>query len=131
MSDRASRLREKRNKSKQKVRSEASEASRTSKPSKTSETEETAEPEKSEEKDESDESLVKNERVGTYLYLSEEQRDEMRYRYKILSAEYEREFGDELEKNRHYYPLVVQYGLDGLDDCDAQDVREMLDGLED
>lgn len=118
MSDRASRLREKRNRPNEKPQSQASNSSKPSKPSKTSET------------DETDKKSVKDEQVGTYLYLPELQRDEIKYQYKILSAEYEREFGEELEKNRHFYPLVVQYGLESLDGLDAQDVQELLSDLD-
>ena len=145
MSDRASRLREQRNRSKEAVRSQASENNekeepsepsntpKPSKPSQTSQTEEPeqpSEPEETSEDEDDDEQSVKDEQVGTYLYLPEGQRDEMKYQYKMLSAEYEREFGEELEKNRHFYPLVVEYGLDRLADLDAQDVRDLLDELD-
>ena len=142
MSDRASRLREQRNRSKQKVQSQPSESdeadkqseppstSKPSKPSKPSQTEETSKTESDGESEGDDEQSVKDEQVGTYLYLPEGQRDEMKYQYKMLSAEYEREFGEELEKNRHFYPLVVEYGLDRLSDLDAQDVRDLLDELD-
>jgi len=49
------------------------------------------------------------------------------YQFKRLSAEYEREFGEEFEKNRHFYPLVISHGLDSLDGWGASDVREKLD----
>ena len=135
MSDRADRLSKRRKQTEGKVREQAE----TDEPSKPSEPDETGEPDEPDEPaqtdetgdgDETDEQSVKDEQVGTYLYLPEGQRDELRYQYKLLSAEYEREFGDELEKNRHFYPLVVEYGLDRLDGADAQDVQELLDGLE-
>lgn len=127
--DRSERLRDKRNRSKKKVQSRASEvdeqekAEKTSKPSKLSQTGEPSET------DGADEKSVKDEQVGTYLYLPEGQRDEMKYQYKMLSAEYERKFGDELEKNRHYYPLLIEYGLDSLSDWDVQEVRNRLSKL--
>jgi hypothetical protein len=55
---------------------------------------------------------VKATRVGTYMYLPEEQRSELNFRYKELNLSYERTVGAELEKNRHFYPLVVQAGLE-------------------
>jgi len=121
MSERADRLRERRKKSKEAVqatadeRDEQSKQSQTSKPSKTGET---------------DKTTVKDEQVGTYLYLPEAQKQEMGLQYKILSAEYEREFGEELEKNRHFYPLVVQHGLDRLHGLDGSDIRELLEQLD-
>ncbi|ELY59287.1 hypothetical protein [Natronococcus jeotgali] len=135
MSDRASRLRERRNRSKEKVQSQAESESGSedreseeSKPSKTSKTEKTS---KTGETDSSHKSTsLKDEQVGTYLYLPEEQRDEMNFRYKIISAEYEREFGESLEKNRHHYPLVIEYGLDRLESATPEEVQELLEKLE-
>jgi hypothetical protein len=63
------------------------------------------------------------------MYLPESLKQELNPTFKIISAEFEREFGEELEKNRHFYPLVVQYGLDGLDGLDASDIRDRLDEL--
>ncbi|MFC6769910.1 hypothetical protein [Natrinema soli] len=131
--DRVDRLRDKRNKSKERARAQQSKSSETSRPAHTGETgepEQIGEPDDTDESDETDSERVKDEQVGTYFYLPEGQRDDLRYRYKMLSAEYEREFGEELEKNQHFYPLLVEYGLDGLDSADAQDVRDMLGRLD-
>ncbi|MFC7216237.1 hypothetical protein ACFQO4_19425 [Saliphagus sp. GCM10025334] len=136
MSDRANRLRERRNKSKEAVQSKAdktdepSETPRPSKQSKPSKPSQTDKPGEMEETGETDKPSIKDEQVGTYLYLPEAQKKEMGLQYKILSAEYEREFGKELEKNRHFYPLVIEHGLDGLDGLDVQEVRDLLDGLD-
>jgi len=116
--DRSERLRQRRKESKQKAEepgtAESSELSEPSEPSKPSESAEDSTP-------------VKEEFVGTYMYLPESLKQELGPTFKILSAEYEREFGTELEKNRHFYPLVVKYGLDSLDSFDASDVRERLE----
>jgi len=129
MSERADRLSKKRKETEGKIRERAGvdEADETEQPSEPSELDE---PEQTDEPDESDETPVKDEQVGTYLYLPEGQREELRYRYKLLAAEYEREFGEDFEKNRHYYPLVVQYGLDRLESADVTDVKELLDELD-
>lgn len=113
--DRAERLRQNRNRAKERAREELSE---TSKPSETDET------------DEKENTSVKDERVGTYMYLPASQKSELGPTFKIVSAEYEREVGDELEKNRHFYPLVVQFGLDGLDGLDASEIQDRLEELE-
>ena len=117
MSDRANRLRERRQQSADKIQDKTGESSELSKPDETGETDEGAKP------------SVKDEQEGTYFYLPGEQKRELSYQFKRLSAEFEREFGDDLEKNRHFYPLVIQYGLDRLDGSDVHDVRELLDGL--
>jgi hypothetical protein len=73
---------------------------------------------------------VKSEQVGTYMYLPKGQKKDVERLYNVLKAEYEYEYDDEnFEKNRHFYPLVVQYGLEGLDGLDASDIRERLDHL--
>ena len=111
--ERSERLRERRSKTREKA-----EQSEPSKPS------------EQDDKSEADKPSVKDERSGTYMYLPESQKAELGPTFKILSAEYEREFGDELEKNRHFYPLVVQYGLDGLDGLDASEIKDRLDELQ-
>ncbi|SIR72448.1 hypothetical protein SAMN05421858_3436 [Haladaptatus litoreus] len=73
---------------------------------------------------------VKDTQVGTYMYLPENQRSELDFRYKELNLAYERSFGDELEKNRHFYPLVVQAGLDALDGMDGEEIRDLLFEIE-
>ena len=72
---------------------------------------------------------VKDEQVGTYMYLPQWQKREIERVYGLLSTEYEYEFDEEFEKNRHFYPLLVEYGLDELDDLDAEAVRERLSTL--
>lgn len=72
---------------------------------------------------------IKDNRTGVYLYLTEQQKKEIDRLYNVLKAEYEFEFDVEFQKNRHYYPLLVQHGLDGLDGSDASELREMLDSI--
>jgi len=79
---------------------------------------------------ETDKQSVKDERVGTYMYLREAQKKELNRLYNVLAAEYEYEYDEDFEKNRHFYPLIVKHGLDSLDGCDAQELQELLDGLE-
>lgn len=72
---------------------------------------------------------VKSEQVGTYMYLPQEQKKEIERLYNVLTAEYEYEFDESFEKNRHFYPLLVQYGLESLDGLDASEIRERLDSI--
>ena len=69
---------------------------------------------------------VKDEQVGTYMYLPEWQKREIERVYGLLSTEYEYRFDEEFEKNRHFYPLLVTHGLDELDGLDAEAVRDRL-----
>ncbi len=126
MSDsRADRMRKRR----QQSQSEQPDESDTSKPSEPSEQSEPDEPAETGEQDESDEQSVKDEQVGTYMYLPESQTKALTNTYNLLKAKYEAEYDEPFEKNRHFFPLVVEYGLDRLDGADASDVRELLDEL--
>jgi len=119
---RSERLRRRRQSSKDRAseRAEPSESSKASKPSKPSERDEPSEPSKT---------SVKEEQVGTYMYLPESQKKTIDRLYVRMSADYELEFDEDLEKNRHFFPLLVEYGLDGLDGLDASEVRDRLDDL--
>lgn len=105
----------------------ASEASETDEPS---ETGERNEPEGGDPTTASaDDTSVKEERVGTYMYLPAAQKKEMERVYGLLSTQYEYEYDEEFEKNRHFYPLLVRYGLDELDGSDPAALRERLDDV--
>lgn len=125
MSDeRAERMRNKRNAAKDK----ATETAETDEQDKPSEPSEQGESDKTDESDETEDSeSVKDEHVGVYMYVPEEQKDEVSYQFDRLKAEYKRETGDELEKNRHFYPLLITHGLDSLEDWDGSDVRERIE----
>lgn len=140
--DRAERLRENRNRAKQRAQDGNSSGddpsqSETSKPSKPSEAskQETVDqsPEESENSDpngDSKHSNVKKDQVGTYMYLPENQHQELSRQFNLLKAEYEYEYNEEFEKNRHFYPLVIEYGLDSLESLDASEIQEKLDSLD-
>lgn len=72
---------------------------------------------------------IKEEQIGTYMYLPEFQTKELRRLYNVLKAEYEFEHDEEFEKNRHFYPLVVQYGLDTLNGMSTSEIRSHLEQL--
>jgi hypothetical protein len=140
--DRAERLRENRNRAKQRAQDGNSSGddpsrSETSKPSKPSEAskQETVDqsPEESENSDpngDSKHSNVKKDQVGTYMYLPERQHQELSRQFNLLKAEYEYEYNEEFEKNRHFYPLVIEYGLDSLESLDASEIQEKLESLD-
>lgn len=60
------------------------------------------------------------------MHLPEEQHKRLMHLYTRMKADYEFEFDDEFEKNRHYFPLVLQYGLDQFEDRDAAEIRQDL-----
>jgi hypothetical protein len=122
--DRAERLRNKRNAAKDKA-AETAEAHKPDKPSEPSEQDESDETSEPDETDEND--SVKDENVGVYMYLPEEQKNEVSYQFDRLKAEYKRETGEELEKNRHFYPLLITHGLDSLEGWDGSDVKDRIE----
>jgi hypothetical protein len=76
-----------------------------------------------------DDSSVKDEQVGTYMYLPQSQKKELERLYNVLKAEYEYEYDDQFEKNRAFYPLVVKHGFESLDSMDISEVRESLERI--
>ncbi|EJN57279.1 hypothetical protein [Halogranum rubrum] len=125
--DRSSRLRERRNKS----RDRAANASEGSEPNedKPSKPDEPSNPAETDEAEKLSEQSVKEEQVGTYMYLPQSQKREIERTYGLLKADFEYEFGEDFEKNRHFFPLLIQHGLDGLDGLDASDIKELLSEL--
>ncbi|SEP07464.1 hypothetical protein SAMN04487948_1132 [Halogranum amylolyticum] len=123
--DRSSRLRERRNKTRDRAANTSNEESdeESSKPN------ETSEADKQSKSEENNEQSVKAEQVGTYMYLPQSQKREIERTYGLLKADYEYEFGEDFEKNRHFFPLLIQHGLDGLEGLDASEVRELLNDL--
>jgi len=120
-SDRAERLSRRRQRQRETSESsDESEASKSSKPSEQLETGESAE---------SSEQSLKDELVGTYMYLPEGLKENVDRYYKKLSGDYEFEYGDELEKNRHYYQLVVRHGFETIREAEIEEVREMVQKL--
>ena len=143
--DRAERLRENRNRAKQRAQDGNSSGddpsqSETSKPSQPSELSKSSKqetvdqpPEESENSDpngDSKHSNVKKDQVGTYMYLPENQHQELSRQFNLLKAEYEYEYNEEFEKNRHFYPLVIEYGLESLESLDASEIQDKLDSLD-
>ena len=97
-------------------------------PDETDETEEASETAESSEPSETSKpsESVKDEQVGTYMYIPESQKKEIERLYNVLKAEYEYEYDEEFEKNRSFYPLLVQHGLESLEGLDAEELRSRL-----
>lgn len=90
----------------------------TSEPSKQSETSESEEQEAS-----GTTASVKDEYVGVYLYVPDEQSDAINDLYDELVYRYD---GD-LEKTRHFYPLLVRYGFESLQGLESSEIQERLE----
>lgn len=110
-------------------RSQRDQPAESDEPDETSKLSEASELDEPDEKSEPSKPSVKEEQVGTYMYLPESQKKEVERLYSILKADYEYEYDEEFEKNRHFYPLLIKYGLDGLDSLDASDIRTRLESI--
>ncbi len=122
--DRASRLRNRRNKTRERAQSTTDKTNKTGNPDKTdkqSKTSKTANKNKT---------SVKDDRPAQMMYLPEFTLREMNRQFGMLETEFEYEFGEAFEKNRHYFPLLVKAGLDGLDGLDIQEIKDRIDELD-
>lgn len=72
---------------------------------------------------------VKDEQTPVYMYLPETQKREIKRLYNVLKADYEYEYDEPFEKNRHFYPLLIQHGLEGLEEMDADELQDRLISL--
>ena len=90
---------------------EQSKSEKSSKSSKPSKTEQTGKREQKSVKD----------RPSVLMYLPEELHSDLDIRFDELNAQYKREHGEALEKNRDYYPAVIKAGLE------EKDIKEVLD----
>jgi len=71
-------------------------------------------PSKTEQTDKYEQKSVKD-RPSVLMYLPEEIHSDLDIRFDELNAQYKREHGEALEKNRDYYPAVIKAGLEGKD----------------
>lgn len=129
--DRVNRLRSRRQKTREAgEQSEPDEPSNTSEASKPSKTGETSEQSETGDASETAGSSVKDELVGTYMYLPESLKKDIDRNYTKIKADYEFEYDEEFEKNRHYFQLIVQHGFGTVRDAEVGEVYEMVQALE-
>lgn len=88
---------------------DTSQTAETAQPSQTSKSSKTSKPSKT---DKSDTTSVKD-RPSVLMYLPEGLREDLDVRFDELNARHKRAHGEALEKNRDYYPAVVEAGLEG------------------
>lgn len=73
---------------------------------------------------------VRNDREQKAVFLPDPQRRELETQFKRLSYEYELEFDRDLELNAHYYPVVMEFGLDAVTEMDAETLDEALQAID-
>ncbi len=91
--------------------SQASSSSESTKPSSTAQTSNASKTEDSSKTAQTGEGSNISDRPSVLMYLPQELRDDLDLRFDELNLEYKREHGEPLEKNRDYYPAVVEAAL--------------------
>ena len=92
---------------------EMNETTETSSPSGTNKTKETK-------------TNIKQEWNGRTIYVPDGILDELEDTYLESQLKLRKAGQDEFKKNRHFYPLLVQFGLEALSDADDDEIRARL-----
>jgi len=108
-------------------------------PSETSEVSETAEIGSSTETNESTSTSetsetktnIKDEWNGRTIYVPDDVLTEMEDIYLESQLKLRKAGQDEFKKNRHFYPLLVQFGVEALSEADAEEIQARLSELGD
>jgi hypothetical protein len=98
---------------------EASSSSETTESTSTSETSETSKTK----------SNIKDEWNGRTIYIPDDVLDEMEDTYLESQLKLRKAGQDEFKKNRHFYPLLVQFGVEALSEADAEEIQARLSEL--
>ena len=74
---------------------------------------------------------IKDEWNGRTIYIPDGVLDEMEDTYLESQLKLRKAGQDEFKKNRHFYPLLVQFGVEALSDADAEEIKARLSELGD
>ena len=98
---------------------ETSSSTKTTEPTSPSETNETNETKTN----------IKDEWNGRTIYIPDDVLDEMEDTYLESQLKLRKAGQDEFKKNRHFYPLLVQFGVEALSGADAEEIQARLSEL--
>ena len=110
--------------------SETSEVSETVETSSSTETTESSSTSKTNETSKT-KTNIKDEWNGRTIYIPDDVLDEMEDTYLESQLKLRKAGQDEFKKNRHFYPLLVQFGVEALSDADAEEIQARLSELGD
>jgi len=113
---------------------EAEETNETSEVTETTETSsptETQETSSSNETKETRKTNIKDEWNGRTIYIPDDILDDLEDTYLESQLKLRKAGRDEFKKNRHFYPLLVQFGLEALSDADADEIQDRLSDIAD
>ena len=74
---------------------------------------------------------IKDEWNGRTIYIPDGVLDEMEDTYLESQLKLRKAGQDEFKKNRHFYPLLVQFGVEALSEADAEEIQARLSELGD
>jgi hypothetical protein len=74
---------------------------------------------------------IKEEWNGRTIYVSDEILEELEDTYLESQLKLRKAGQDEFKKNRHFYPLLVQFGLEALSDADDDEIQARLAEISD
>lgn len=72
---------------------------------------------------------IKDEWNGRTIYIPDDILDEMEDIYLESQLKLRKAGQDEFKKNRHFYPLLVQFGVEALSEVDAEEIQARLSEL--
>ncbi|ELY75815.1 hypothetical protein [Natrinema gari] len=112
---------------------DSSETSEVSEPVETSSSTETTESTSTSETNETSKTKtnIKDEWNGRTIYIPDDVLDEMEDTYLESQLKLRKAGQDEFKKNRHFYPLLVQFGIEALSEADAEEIQARLSELGD
>lgn len=110
--------------------SETSEVSETVETSSSTETTESASTSETNETSKT-KTNIKDEWNGRTIYIPDGVLDEMEDTYLESQLKLRKAGQDEFKKNRHFYPLLVQFGVEALSEADAEEIQARLSELGD
>ncbi|GAB3421381.1 hypothetical protein GCM10027435_25100 [Haloparvum alkalitolerans] len=73
---------------------------------------------------------IKDEWNGRTIYIPDDVLDEMEDTYLESQLKLRKAGQDEFKKNRHFYPLLVQFGVEALSEADAEEIQARLSELD-
>jgi len=72
---------------------------------------------------------IKDEWNGRTIYIPDSILDELEDTYLESQLKLRKADQNEFKKNRHFYPLVVEFGLEALSDADADEIQDRLSNI--
>jgi hypothetical protein len=109
---------------------ESNEMNETAETSSSSETQETNSPNGTSETSKT-KTNIKEEWNGRTIYVPDGILDELEDTYLESQLKLRKAGQDEFKKNRHFYPLLVQFGLEALSDADDDEIQARLAEISD